>query len=715
MATRTSVIGPISAYAIAVAKGYTGTEEEFAQEIANASTNAATAHAAADHCDDVLESIPQDYSMLSDEVEDIQSAVFNITETVIANSISLSSSNRDIQITSQIGDIVEVSVTPNGKNVTVALCIGTSFVDNPTQYTVVSSGSSAVSGLKFRVDREYKCLHLWTSSTSGTQAVVSAKLLHYESKIEAMQDSIDSINSEIYEQTVTTVFDNEAVAKGNTDKVIDVYPGDEITINTTNNGVTAAFVLCVGTSFVDDPTKYTYMHTNSSQDLTNFKFTSQGTYKCIHVWTSAAGMTATLTVKHLESKLDNIPVVDNTLTISGDAADAKVVGDAIGAIKNELYEAVTYSVANNRSLSSKNTDIVCDFQSGDVLKVTCNPNGQTLTLALCVGTSFVDNPSQYTVLYNSSTALSEREFVVTGTYKCLHIWHSTTTAITLTADRIRNQIVTVRLRNDVDAMLKTPGKYFACFGDSITSDQVTGIGTAVSGLLGCAMTGNFACGYAVGSDWHNGATVTTPISLTEPQNTNTADNVLSNQVLRCLQYTTAEGAQITWTHPIAGAQSISTSYGTGLGHTDEKPDILYIAIGINDGNNAQNTFTDDAETVMTQSYANLTKCSLASAIRWAIETLQSAYPDAQVFVASPLFTTSNDAANNGQKSRGAVLAKRECIKKIANYCNAVFIDSTYESGYTVTAANVVGDLHPNAKYKGIISRYVANEIHNRFT
>lgn len=36
MATQTKVIGPISAYAIAVQEGYTGTKAEFATEIANA-------------------------------------------------------------------------------------------------------------------------------------------------------------------------------------------------------------------------------------------------------------------------------------------------------------------------------------------------------------------------------------------------------------------------------------------------------------------------------------------------------------------------------------------------------------------------------------------------------------------------------------------------------------------------------------------------------
>lgn len=82
MAMRTKVIGPISAYAIAVANGYTGTEAEFAEQIANAATNAQTAQAAADHCDDVLESIPQDYSALSGEVDDLKSATSDIENVV---------------------------------------------------------------------------------------------------------------------------------------------------------------------------------------------------------------------------------------------------------------------------------------------------------------------------------------------------------------------------------------------------------------------------------------------------------------------------------------------------------------------------------------------------------------------------------------------------------------------------------------------------------
>ena len=259
------------------------------------------------------------------------------------------------------------------------------------------------------------------------------------------------------------------------------------------------------------------------------------------------------------------------------------------------------------------------------------------------------------------------------------------------------------------------GKKYACMGDSITSDQVVGIGTLVNDILETKLVGNFACGYATCSNWHTGDTDESPQTFVEPQNTNTADNVLMNQVLRLLQWTTASGEQVTWTHPVAGSYSVPTSIGTGLGHTDDIPDLIYIAIGVNDGRNAKNLFVDDSDMVMSSAYADLTKCSYASALRWAIETLNSAYPNAKIFVASPLFTNENDGTSNGHHNRGAIIAKREVSKKIANYCNAIFIDSTYESGYTVLAATQVGNIHPNGRYKSIIGRYVANEIKRRYT
>ena len=63
---------------------------------------------------------------------------------------------------------------------------------------------------------------------------------------------------------------------------------------------------------------------------------------------------------------------------------------------------------------------------------------------------------------------------------------------------------------------------FCCMGDSITSDQVSGIGTMVAHRLNAQEVLNAACGYATCSDWHEGDRNITPVTLIEPPNTNTA-------------------------------------------------------------------------------------------------------------------------------------------------------------------------------------------------
>lgn len=68
MATRTRIIGPISAYGIAKAHGYTGSEADFADEIANASINAQKAETAADKCENLTASLPDDFTDVLDMI-----------------------------------------------------------------------------------------------------------------------------------------------------------------------------------------------------------------------------------------------------------------------------------------------------------------------------------------------------------------------------------------------------------------------------------------------------------------------------------------------------------------------------------------------------------------------------------------------------------------------------------------------------------------------
>lgn len=249
---------------------------------------------------------------------------------------------------------------------------------------------------------------------------------------------------------------------------------------------------------------------------------------------------------------------------------------------------------------------------------------------------------------------------------------------------------------------------FACLGDSITSDQVTGIGTVVAHKLGAQLLGNFACGYATCSDWHEGAQNVTRVTLDVPPNTNTDDNVLSNQVRRVLQAVTPAGAPIRWTHPFAGDFVLPQEIGVGLGLG--QPDIIYIAISTNDGNNVRNAVTDDCDAVLAQPYGELTRNSLVSALRWAIETLQSACPGAAIFVATPLQTCTDLAWMSYETTR----LKRDVIVRVCRALGVKVIDSFYESGFSRLIAKDHGEVHPDDLWKENIAGFVAAQIRSRF-
>ncbi|OUQ48181.1 SGNH/GDSL hydrolase family protein [Lactobacillus gallinarum] len=259
------------------------------------------------------------------------------------------------------------------------------------------------------------------------------------------------------------------------------------------------------------------------------------------------------------------------------------------------------------------------------------------------------------------------------------------------------------------------GKKYACFGDSIWSDQVTGIGTLVNNLLDTKLIGNFAVGWATATDWHKEDKNITPLTLIEPQNTDTADNVLSNQVRRLLQWTTAKDQIISWHHPLDGNFSIDKTVGLGLGHTEDIPDVLAISISTNDGKNEQCNVIDDVDNVLQQSYKDLTRNSTASGLRWAIETLRSAYPKVQIFVFTPLQTGAN--YDNQHGSYKETLLKSEIIKKVCQYCSVPVIDQFSNSGFSkiMTVTGTAGDgIHPIGIWKQKVARFDAQSIEQKY-
>ncbi len=231
-------------------------------------------------------------------------------------------------------------------------------------------------------------------------------------------------------------------------------------------------------------------------------------------------------------------------------------------------------------------------------------------------------------------------------------------------------------------------KGFACLGDSITSEQVTGIGTLVCHKLGMQLFGNFACGWATGSDWHAGEDVLTKPSLEEQNSCFCPENVLSNQVLRLL-----DKAQ----------------------HLKYSPEAIYIAISANDGatgglaEDSPVPLQDDTEQVCSLPYCQLKKTSLAGALRWAIETIQRDFPAARIYVASPLQACAS-GYEEGALSENALLMKRSIIQKISTFCGVVFIDSYYESGFTREIAKDHGEVHPDAEWAEKIAVYVSEKI-----
>ena len=258
---------------------------------------------------------------------------------------------------------------------------------------------------------------------------------------------------------------------------------------------------------------------------------------------------------------------------------------------------------------------------------------------------------------------------------------------------------------------------FACFGDSLTSEEITGIGTAVCNKLGSKLVGNFAHGNSTCANWQKDGADITPINIEIPFDACEPVNCLSNQVLGLLAHTTPLGEMVRWVHPVEGEFSVDVK---GKGFTEDIPDIIYIAISANDGKTTDyeapvTPVIDDAEFVYSQRYTDLTKLTIASALRWAIETLQSAYPKAFIFVASSMQANSNILYTAFDYP--VLLKKRDIISKVCLYSSVHFVDIFGESGFSRIFAKAGGDaigIHPEALWKNRIANYVAHEIKTHY-
>lgn len=137
---------------------------------------------------------------------------------------------------------------------------------------------------------------------------------------------------------------------------------------------------------------------------------------------------------------------------------------------------------------------------------------------------------------------------------------------------------------------------------------------------------------------------------------------------------------------------------------NDDADLVVMSLGTNDG--AVNVGTYEAAMNKT-SLDSLDRSNLYEALRWAMWTLRTKYPNAKFFVGLPIQRTDREQPEE----------MLTAIKKMAHRYNFIVIDATDKSGivrdFEVSGANglfLSDGLHPNAIGAEKLGRFYANEI-----
>ena len=136
-------------------------------------------------------------------------------------------------------------------------------------------------------------------------------------------------------------------------------------------------------------------------------------------------------------------------------------------------------------------------------------------------------------------------------------------------------------------------------------------------------------------------------------------------------------------------------------------DIIVISAGTNDGA-AGSAYTGDYTTAMSKtSLEELDRTNLYEAIRWAMWTLKTHYPDAVCFVATPI----------QRADREPIPELTEAIIKMANRYNFIVIPAESESGiirdnevWEAEGHDLIDGLHPNENGQKKLARLYCSYI-----
>ena len=664
---------------------------------------------AAKRIETAMTSIPEDYSVLSGDVE----GMIKYTKLLDATVAFAAANTRYFKLNLKQGQRIKGVVEDDTSAFSYNLYLR-EFGDTEMVQYIIRGGTGNGEGY-VTLDRDYTYVGLYNrGSSSGT--------VRFQILLEEPDTLIsECVATEAFDTLAPEIaFDDNLVLKsGRNDIEICVMKGDLVKVET--DGFT-----------IYDPTPGTGVYNLGQRSISLCKsypsIPGEPTYHFGRYGESVDGLT------YIGTTYGYTRATECYSSITVWAEERATIHVKVSIIRmhqlDDVYENKVlqgYRETKNSGHSTKAADI----QPGDIVHVVCKPwSDGTYSPYEDVGYSI---SLVNTVPYDSSDPLNEFSKIeyVTGNPTLIgqHSQATRTGACDLWV-RAKMPHAGINLWSNqtfkaaVSYTIYREGKPFRkkimMFGDSITSDLSTLYGSIIADILDCDLIKNYAVGGATCCDKSQNGTNLTGTNVTEPPyGDDTYPNCLSTQVRRALKDTTTLGAQIKWTHPTDGEFSIPTNIATGSGFATA-PDIIYIAIGINDGNSIYTNYVDDSDEAIEKQYSNLSKIGFCDALRWSIETLQCAYPNAAIFVATPLFTSMAGGAHHKYP---ALTTKRKMVMDVARYCSVPVIDSQAESGFTKAIAAVHTTLNTSGKPDGVhpdwmwrtkISEYVANEIKNRY-
>ncbi len=146
-----------------------------------------------------------------------------------------------------------------------------------------------------------------------------------------------------------------------------------------------------------------------------------------------------------------------------------------------------------------------------------------------------------------------------------------------------------------------------------------------------------------------------------------------------------------------------------------KPDIFAFAMGTNDDINC----LGNADTALTgkslENNENVNLFCEAGAMRWCIQRIMEEFPDARVFVLTPLQTA------NPEHNKKTEIQIETVMKKVAGAMGAQVIDCYHNCGICEKFEKqgehgryLLDGLHPDTDGQQLQGRYVAKEIRNNY-